>query len=121
MSRYVRIPKYAKVKNAVIGLGVDMKDGGLTVLGAVIFLASVIAHRQALGITAFLICYVANRYYLSFKKSNLPGWFPQFLYKHGIGSYSRGLSGKTKRYFGDNKAVWAGSESHLSQISDQHN
>jgi len=121
VSRYVRIPKHAKVHNAVIGLGVDMKDGALTVIGAVIFLASVIAHRQALGITAFLACYVANRYYLSFKKNNLPGWFPRFLYKHGLGNYSRGLSGKTKRYFGDNKGIWAGSDAHIKKITDQLN
>lgn len=107
MSRRVRIPRFAGVTNAIYGLGVDLKDGAPTVIGAVAFFVAAIARHIWAGLFILLICYFANRIYLEYKKEAIPGFFVRYLYRIGIGSYSKTL-GRCKKFFGDSTPVWAG-------------
>ncbi len=116
MSRQVRIPRNANVVNAVPGIGVDMNDGALTVIGAVGFLAAAMFHRAGLGILILIVCYSANRYYLGFKKNNMPGLWAAFKYRMGWDGYSKGLPGSNKYYLGDNKPIWHGAEAAFNKL-----
>ncbi len=108
MNRRVRIPRHANVTNAIWGLGVDMRDGALTVLGGVTFFVLAFVDHFVLGLFVLVVCYVANRIYLDEKKEAVPGIWTRLLYRIGVGGYAMGLRGNCKKYLGDGSPVWAG-------------
>lgn len=118
MGKIVRIPKNANVVNAVPYIGVDLKDGRLTVIGAFSFFAFALAGSMGKGMLVLMICYIANRFLLAYKKENMPGFWKRWLYKIGSpvgGSYSKGLS-TNKQYLGDNQPIWAGREKFMHDL-----
>ena len=115
MGKIVRIPKNANVVNAVPYIGVDLKDGRLTVIGFFSFFAFALAGAMGKGFLVLIICYILNRFYLAYKKESMPGFWKRWLYKVGFpifGAYSKAL-GREKIYFGDNMPSWAGREKFL--------
>jgi hypothetical protein len=121
MSRLVRIPRHANVTNAIPGLGIDMRNGALTILGVVMFFVLAIVRHMWAGFFVLVICYIANRIYLDYKKEAIPGFWSRFLYRIGTGGYAAGLLGRHKKYLGDGSPVWAGIAAAVKKKSEETN
>ena len=80
--------------------------------------AFALAGSMGKGMLLFIVCYIANRFLLAYKKENMPGFLKRWLYKIGLpiwGSYSKGL-GSNKIYLGDNQPSWAGREKFMHNL-----
>ncbi|MFM0275555.1 hypothetical protein PQQ59_33545 [Paraburkholderia aspalathi] len=113
-NRSFHIPKYGGAESAF--LGVEFQDTYILIVS--VFVALVAGRFYGTG--AYLgipfVGYHANRKYLEWRSSRLPGFVTVFLFRFGLAKYSKGFNSQRTVYVGDSKVINPGSKRLLKRI-----
>lgn len=113
------IPKHGKADVAF--LGVEFKDTYLLILSVIFGLT----FGQQFGLFGQIgipvIGYMLNKSFLDWKKSQLPGYTNEFLYKLGIKGFSSGMNKSNKIFVGDARPINTGLSKQVAKIIRENN
>lgn len=116
-NRLFSIPRHGGAESAF--LGVEFQDTYILIVS--VFVALIAGKFYGTG--AYLgipfAGYHANRKYLEWRSTRLPGFVTTFLFRFGLAKYSRGFSSQRTVYAGDSKVINPGSRRLLERIRSE--
>ncbi|VVD30933.1 hypothetical protein [Paraburkholderia dioscoreae] len=109
-----RIPKHGGSESAF--LGVEFKDTYILIVSVFVALIA----GKVWGTGAYLgipfVGYHANRKYLEWRSTRLPGFVTVWLFRFGLAKYSNGFQSQRTVFVGDAKVINPGSKRLLNRI-----
>lgn len=114
MSNSFRIPKYGGAESAF--LGVEFKDTYILIVSVFVALIA----GKIWGTTAYLgipfAGYHANKKYIEWRSTRLPGFVQVWFFRFGINGYSKGFKSQRTVYVGDATIINPASKRLLQQM-----
>ncbi|MCE4547999.1 MULTISPECIES: hypothetical protein [unclassified Caballeronia] len=109
-----RIPKYGGAESAF--LGVEFKDTYILIVSVFVALVA----GKIYGTGAYLgipfVGYHANKKYIEWRSTRLPGFILVWLYRFGLRGFSKGFKSQRTVYVGDATVINPASDRLLSQM-----
>lgn len=117
MSSNFRIPKYGGAESSF--LGVEFKDTYILIVSVFVGLVA----GKIFGTSAYIgipfAGYHANKKYIEWRSARLPGFALAWLFRFGLGGYSKGFKSQKTVYIGDATVINPASKRLLQQMRPQ--